>query len=124
MQVMFGILMAVGFLAPMILIWGWMRWALLPKLHTVTSVLSLIGLILATASALLGVFIVGHAVVSGGFPFYDPRAMRIYAWGMLLSLAGTVFGIGGIWRRSSLRWHAPVSGFCMLAFWIMAAEAE
>jgi len=122
---MFQILIVFGFLAPPIaLIWGWARWALLPKQRTVTAVLSLVGLVLATVSALLGVFVVGHAVVTGGYPYYDPRAMRIYAWGILFSIAGFVFGIGGVWRPSSLRWHAPVSAVCTLAFWLAAAAWE
>jgi hypothetical protein len=124
-SLIFGILIAIGYLAsPIVLIWGWMRWVKLPKPRTLTSILSLIGLILATASALLAVSLIAHAVVLGGFPYYDPRAMRIYRWGMLLSLAAIVFGIGGIWRPSSLRWHAPVSGICMLIFWIVATEFE
>ena len=39
-------------------------------------------------------------------------------------LGAIVFGLGGVWRPSSLRWHAPVAAIGTLAFWIMAAEAE
>src|SRR5260370_39105625 len=62
MQVTFGTLMAIGFLAsPIMLAWGWIRFAKLPRLGTVGSVLSLIGLILTTASAALAVSSIGYA---------------------------------------------------------------
>jgi hypothetical protein len=98
MQVTFGTLMAIGFLAsPIMLAWGWIRFAKLPRLGTVGSVLSLIGLILATASAALAVSSIGYAVVIRGFPYYDPRLMRIFRWGIFLSLCGIV-GNRGHWK--------------------------
>ena len=123
-QVMLGVLVALGFLvSPVMLIWGWVRWVRLPKPRTVASVLSLIGFVLATASALLAVLTTGYAQIHH-FPYYDPLLLRIFRWGVLLALCGIVFGVGGVWRPSSLRWHAPVSGLGMLAFWIMAASGE
>lgn len=123
-QVLFGVLVALGFLvSPMVLIWGWVRWVKLPKTRTIVPTLSLIGFILATASALLAVLTTGYAQIHH-FPYYDPLLLRIFRWGLLLSLSGIVFGIGGVWRPNSLRWHAPVSGLGMLAFWIMMASAE
>ena len=65
-----------------------------------------------------------HAAATGGYPYYDPRAMRIYAWGTLLSVAGIGLGIGGAFQAGSLRWQVPVSGLCLLAFWVIAAEGE
>ena len=125
MQVFFGILIAGGFLAaPAMLIWSWIQFAKLPQSRTVSSILSFIGLILATTSAILGAFIVVHATAIGGYPYYDPRAMRIYAWGVLLSVAGIALGIGGAFQPGSLRWQVPVSGLCILAFWIIAALGE
>ena len=56
-------------------------------------ILSLIGFVLATASGLLALSSVVYAHVIGGFPYYDPRLLRIYAWGGVLSLSGIVFGI-------------------------------
>src|ERR1700687_6324640 len=69
MQVAFGTLMAIGFLAsPIMLAWGWIRFAKLPRLGTVGSVRSLIGLILATASAALAVSSIGYAVRGSRLP--------------------------------------------------------
>jgi hypothetical protein len=50
--------------------------------------------------------------------------MRIFRWGTFLSLGGIVLGTGGIGKRTSPRWHVPVSAVCMFVFWIVAAEGE
>jgi hypothetical protein len=59
-----------------------------------------------------------------GFPYYDPLLMRIFGVGGVLSLSGLILGVGGVWRTSSLRWHAPISAIATLAFWIAAAIGE
>ncbi len=125
MQVFLGILVAIGYLvSPTVLIWGWVRWVKRPMLRTLPTVLSLTGFSLATASAVLAVTTAAYALLVRSFPFYDPLLMRIYAWGSLLALGGIVLGIAGIWRPNSLRWHAPVSGVCLLVFWIVMASGE
>jgi hypothetical protein len=58
------------------------------------------------------------------FPYYDPLLLRIFRAGVLVSLAGVGFGIGGVWRASPLRWHAPTSALATLVFWIMTASGE
>ena len=124
-EVIFGVLMILAYvLAPVALIWGWVRWTRSPKLKSVTSILSLCGFVLSTCSALLAVamFVYAHAI--GGFPFYDPRQMRMIRLGTLLSLTGFLCALGGIWRRSPLRWHAPVSALGTLAFWVIVGEGE
>jgi len=94
MPVMFGILIAVGYLgSPIILIWVWARWASQVRLRTVPSILSLTGFTLATASALLAVSSIAYALVIQGFRYYDPLLLRIFRWGILLSLGGIVFGL-------------------------------
>lgn len=124
-QVLFGVLVATGyFVLPIALIWGWARWTNLAKLRTAASILSLAGFVLATASALLAVSSIAYGQLIHGFRFYDPGAMRIFRWGFLLSLGAIVFGLGGVWRPSSLRWHAPAAAIGTLAFWLMAAECE
>jgi hypothetical protein len=124
-QLFFIVIAILAYLvAPISLLWGWIRWVSGPKSRTVTSVLSLIGFLFATASALLAIASIVYAHVIGGFPFYDRRLMRIYAWGLLIALCGLLFGIGGLVRSNRLRWHAPLSAIAMLAFWIGVAEAE
>jgi hypothetical protein len=110
--------------APIMLVWGWTRWARQQKRRTASSILSLVGFALATASASLAVCLAIYARVIGGFPYYHPLLMRTYATGTLLSLGGILFGLAGIWRWNSLRWHAPVAALATLAFWLLSASME
>jgi hypothetical protein len=110
--------------APALLIWGWVRWTQRPKPRSLCSILSLAGFSLATASALLAVLATMYAFSIGGFPFYDPRLLKIFRLGILLSLIALALGISGVWRPSSLRWHAPACGVGTLMFWTMAASSE
>jgi len=105
------------------LIWGWARWRLGPKLRTITAILSLIGFVLATASGVLAVSTIVFAQFHH-FPYYDPLLLKIFRCGTYLSLGGIVFGVCGVWRRSSLRWHAPVAAAGTLAYWFLAASME
>jgi hypothetical protein len=95
-----------------------------PKQRNLTSVLSLIGFLLASASALLALCAGVYAQAIQGFRYYDPVLLRVFRAGGLLSLGSIVFGSGGAWRRGSLRWHAPVAGLGSLAFWFGMAMAE
>jgi hypothetical protein len=104
---MFAILFAFGYLvAPIMLIWGWARWLRQPKVRTTPPILSLIGFVLASASALIAFLLIAYAQVQH-FPYYDPLLLRVFRIGVLISLGGIVFGISGVWRPSPLRWHAP-----------------
>ena len=117
-------LFVVAYLVPpSLLIWGWLEWRVNPILSTVSAILSFIGFALATVSALLAISTIAYAQVHR-FPFYDPLLLRIFRSGALLSAGGLVFGLAGIWRPSSLRWHAPASALGMLTFWIIAASGE
>lgn len=52
-----------------------------------------------TASGLLAVSSLVWAHAIGGFPYYDPRLLRMYRWGGLLSLSSLVFGQGAVLSR-------------------------
>jgi hypothetical protein len=123
-SVISGILIFLGYLvAPVGLIWGWAWWGVQPKLKTTASIFSLIGFSFATASAGLAVSSAVYAQIHG-FRYYDPLLLKIFRWGLLLSLAGILFGIVGVWRKNSLRWYTPVCALGTLAFWIVAASGE
>jgi hypothetical protein len=91
---------------------------------TLISALSMISFFLATCSALLAFGGLSYAHAIGGFPFYDPRLMRLYSWGGRLSLAGIVLGIIGYFRRNTLRWYAPICSVGVFIFWFGAAIGE
>jgi len=105
------------------LIWGWVRWARRRPQATLSR-LSVLGFTLTTAAAVLALSSVIYAQVISGFPFHDPRLMRIYRLGILLSFCGIALGISGAWRPSPLRWHAPFCAVGMLMFWVLAAFGE
>jgi hypothetical protein len=109
---------------PFLLVWGWIRWARCEKRWTVLPMLSFAGFTLSTASALLAVAsaIYGHFI--GGFPYYDPRLLKIYFWGLIVSLAALLLGLTGVWRPSALRWHALICAFGTLVYWFAMIETE
>ena len=86
--------------------------------------LSLIGFALASASSVLAIVAIVYARAVGGFAFYDPSLVRIYQSGTGLSLMGLLSAVIGVWRPSSLRWHALTSALGTLLFWLMAAASE
>jgi hypothetical protein len=89
------LLFAAGYLlSPVMLTWGWTRWFRQPKVRTVPSILSLMGLVLATDSALLAVAAIAYSLATGGFRYYDPRLMKIFGVGVLLSIGGFFFAQG------------------------------
>lgn len=125
MQIFCVVLAVLGWIVgPVTLIWGWIRWARQPKSWTITSILSLLGFSLASASALVAVASIIYANSIRAFAFYDPLLMKILGVGTLLALEGIVIGMGGVWRPSALRWHSLISAFEMLAFWLGVAMAE
>lgn len=109
--------------SPVLLICGWALWIRQPKTRTFWSALSLGGLVLATASALLAVAAVAYAQIHH-FPHQDPTLIKLYRVGILLSRAGVVFGVAGALRPSATRWFAPLSAVSTLAFWMLAATSE
>jgi hypothetical protein len=124
-QIFVGTIFLLGLaMAPVMLIWGWIRWSRKPRQRDLLSVASLISLLLASSSAALamGGLIYGQAI--GGFPYYDPRLLRIIRVGALIAAGGFLIGIAGAWRRNPLRWHGVLSALGMLAFWLCVAEGE
>ncbi len=117
-------IISTDILLPAAIIWSWVRWTKYEKARSVISYLAAIGLAFATASALLAVSAIIYAPHIGGFPFYDPRLLRIYRWGALLSLIGIIFAFGGVWKPSPLRWLAPACTFGTLLYWFGAAAGE
>jgi len=128
--VFYTLLFVLGYLvAPTTLVWGWMRWIKQgPQLWTISSTLSFLGFLLASASALFALWMMAFAL-GGGFEhtpnisYYSPNYSLFYQCirrGSVLALLAIVFAVGGVWRRSRLRWQAPVSAVGILAFWLLA----
>ena len=107
---------------PAVLVAGWVRWAHRRQIGSAWP--SLVGFSLGTASAVLAVGAFLYARAAGGFPFYDLSLLRIYLWGMLLSIAGLIFGAVGVRWSSPIRWYAPAAAVGTLLFWLGAAAGE
>jgi hypothetical protein len=107
----------MGIVGPVMLTWGWIRWILQREKRTFTAILSFIGFLLATASALIAVAFI---LVAAFFGVYNlnplwPSVSKIAAG---LSVAGVMLGLGGVWRPGLLRWHCPVGAVGILSFWM------
>jgi hypothetical protein len=117
----------LGFLgyivSPVALILGWNEWVKAPKPKTISSIVTLIGFILASCSALLAVSTIVYVNVHR-VGLHDPVLVRIFALGILLSATGLCVSVGGAWRKNTLRWPSLLSSLGMLAFWIIAAAGE
>jgi len=119
------VIAVVEYLAvPALLVWGWVRWVQRPQPRTLSSILSLVGFVLATVSAVVAVSSICYARLIGGFPYYDPLLLRVFRIGGLLSLTALVSAIGGAWRPSALRWHALGCAVGTLLFWLTSAAGE
>ena len=117
------LIVAFGCLFPSImLIWGWLEWFNGEESDR-PFFLAFIGLLFSTASALLAIGSVGYALLHG-FAHYDPLLLRIFRWGLGLSLSGMILGFTGAARPNAIRWQAPLAGFGMLAFWFVMAAGE
>jgi hypothetical protein len=128
--VLFIALMVLAYvLAPSMLIWGWVRWAKTrPRRWTIASTLSFVGFLFASASCLFALMVVLYGN-GGGFehtasvPYDSPNYVLFYRCirvGVLLSLAGLMFSIGGVWQKNSTRWQAPACAIGTVAFWLLA----
>ena len=104
--------------------WGWIRWAVSTYPRTSSSIMSLIGFALATASLVLAISSSIYAHEIHGFPFYDPLLMTIYRTGGFLSLVGIVFSAIGVRKENPLRWHAGICAVGTCLFWFGSAMGE
>ncbi|WP_047492279.1 hypothetical protein [Terriglobus sp. TAA 43] len=117
--------LVVYVILPVVIIAGWVRWAQRRQAgETGGAWPSVAGLALGTASTLLAIGAMLYARSVVGFPFYDPVLLRIYRCGLLLSLAGLVFGAVGLRWSGPVRWYAPVAAVGTLLFWLASVAGE
>src|SRR4051812_49053602 len=99
-MLLIAITIAVLTSGPLLFISGWFLCIRRPREAGVFPALSLLGFVIGSLSTLLaaGAFVYGQAI--GGFPYYDPRLLRIVRLGLILSLVAILFGLAGVWKRS------------------------
>lgn len=105
---------------PISLVWGWAQWISRPKLRTISAIVSLISFVMASLSATLGLGTIVYAS-RGGFERGYDSFFRVVLVGGVISLAGILLALGGMWRKSSLRWFALLGSMGGLAFWFVAS---
>lgn len=118
------LLISVYLGAPVVLFMGLRRWLRRPSPQGLLSIFPLAGFVLGSASAVLAVGTVLHALTAGGFRLYDPTLLKIYRAGVLLALGGFALALIGVWGRNPLRWHAPALSWGMLVLWLIWASGE
>jgi hypothetical protein len=129
--ILLAFLFALGYLiTPILMVWGWVRWIKeRPRLWTIASTLSFVGFLLATASALYGLWTISYGA-AGGFITshgYSPDYGLFYRFvrrGAILSMLGFAFAICGVWRRSAVRWQAPATAVGTFACWLLASTLD
>ena len=109
---------------PALVIWSWVRLVRQPRVNGICPILSLVGLALGSASAILLIGMSLYALAMGGLPYYDPLSMKIDAWGSLVSFSALLFSIGGVWRPNSTRWHSTALSILVLFLWVVSMVAE
>jgi hypothetical protein len=109
---------------PVMLVWGWRRWARRPRQKNPFATISFISFSIGTASALLLVVTILWSLIRGGFTWYDPVLLRIFAVGLLLSILGFLIALGGVWKANPLRWHAPALALGMVLIWAIWTAGE
>ena len=125
--VVFALAYIVG---PAALIWGWIRFIReRPQSWTLFSVFSFVGFVLASLSALYGIWIIFYASSNGfgtvplqnrGYaPDYE-LFYRCVKYGARVSLAALLFALIGVWRKGTVRWQSLISAIGTFAFWVVA----
>jgi hypothetical protein len=103
---------------PVLLVWGWIRWIRhRPMNWTMGPLFSFVGFCLATAAYAVGPIVIALA---RDFEHPSPLIDPLLQFGLILSLSSLVCALGGVWRKSPLRWLAPALALCAFCFWLFA----
>lgn len=109
---------------PFIIIYGWVRWISRDLVEAARARISMAGHSLATLAFVLALASVLFSFTIGGFQYWDGSLIKLYKWGILLSLAGLLLGGIGMFRPGPLRWLAPLGSLSSLLFWLGASLGE
>jgi hypothetical protein len=91
---------------------------------TPDSVAALISVALASASALLALWLLSYGYAIGGFHHHDPLLVAAFRTGLALSILATLCGIFGLRRPNRLRWFGLAWAAAGLLFWLVTAVTQ
>jgi hypothetical protein len=106
-------------------VWGWVSWRRnRPKHLSLGIACSLVGFTLGSISAAMQVGSGLYAQFTDGFPFMDPRLLRIYGFGMVSAFVGLICGVFGADSKNPFRWKGHVLCIFLLLLWLAEAVGE
>ena len=88
---------------------------------TPSSVATLVGAALATASALLAIWLMSYGYATGGLHNGDPLLVAGFRIGIAISLAACIFSGVGLRRPNRVRWLSLAFAVAGLLFWASVA---
>jgi hypothetical protein len=81
------------------------------------SIAALAGFVLATASALIAIWLWSYGFAVGGLAHADPLLVASFRTGMALSGVGLLFALVGLRPPSRMRWLGVAWALLGLLFW-------
>jgi hypothetical protein len=97
-------------------------WAPDPAMDkTPAALATLVGSALATASALLAIWLMSYGYATGGLRNHDPLLVAGFRTGLALSLAASIFSGVGLRRPNQMRWLGLAFALAGLLFWARTA---
>src|SRR6202035_2438229 len=104
------------------LLWCWAVWfRSKPEVRQWRTAVLLVGLLCATLSAGLDVYLYVHALYTGGYAFYHPVELLCIRWGSLTALLGIVAASVG---KGSGRVPLAIISVLNLMIWFADAMAQ
>jgi hypothetical protein len=102
---------------------AWFRWLRLPEPLTPKwrAGIFFVGLCFATFSTSLSIFLLAHAMFTGGYSFYHPVELFCIGFGGLAALFGLAGSIAG---KGTLRFYVAALSTLNLLLWFMDAAAQ
>jgi len=88
---------------------------------TSNSIVALVGVALASTSALLAIWLVCYGYAIGGIPHHDPLLVASFRTGLAVSAVGTAFAAAGLKQSGRLKWWALAWALVGVAFWSVRA---
>ncbi|HME11505.1 MAG TPA: hypothetical protein VKF79_01490 [Candidatus Acidoferrum sp.] len=102
--------------------WIWFKWSRQQRLTSSwRAAVFTFGICLATFTTGLSIFLLMHAALTGGYPFYHPVELFCIRYGALTALLGTAASVTGTGR---LRLQVAALSIVNLLLWLMDAVAQ
>jgi hypothetical protein len=82
-----------------------------------TSLAPVLGFALASASAMLALWMISYGFATGGFTLHNPLFLTGFRTGIILSIGATLFAVIAFTQKHRLRWLILPFAVAGLIFW-------